>query len=273
MGGDEFCVLASLLERATTSDRAAAAHALAEHGEGFDVDAPLGSVAAARRGRHATAALREADRRMYARKSLESRSSAGRQSADVLLRVLSERNPDLGVHLDEVPSLPRRSPRGSACADEELAPLLQAAALHDVGKVAIPDAILNKPGPLDEDEWAFMRRHTIIGERILAAAPALARGRAARPLEPRALRRQRLPRRAGRRGHPARRRGSSRSATPSTRWSPIARTGAPLTPVQALAELRRCAGTQFDPEVVDVFGVVLAERERRLSGLPERELA
>ncbi|MEA2609762.1 MAG: hypothetical protein QOJ75_2005, partial [Chloroflexota bacterium] len=49
-----------------------------------------------------------------------------------------------------------------------------AALLHDVGKVAIPDAILDKPGPLDDDEWAFMRRHTIIGERIVAAAPALA---------------------------------------------------------------------------------------------------
>ena len=42
-----------------------------------------------------------------------------------------------------------------------------------MGKMAIPDAILAKPGPLDELEWSFMRRHTIIGERILAAAPAL----------------------------------------------------------------------------------------------------
>src|SRR3954447_15892794 len=48
-----------------------------------------------------------------------------------------------------------------------------AAELHDVGKVAIPDAILEKPGPLDDHEWTFMRRHTIIGERIISAAPAL----------------------------------------------------------------------------------------------------
>ena len=51
---------------------------------------------------------------------------------------------------------------------------VQTALLHDLGKVAIPDAILNKPGPLDEAEWAFMRQHTIIGERIIAEAPALA---------------------------------------------------------------------------------------------------
>ena len=50
----------------------------------------------------------------------------------------------------------------------------QGAELHDIGKLAVPDAILNKPGPLDEAEWAFMRRHTLVGERILAAAPALA---------------------------------------------------------------------------------------------------
>ena len=49
-----------------------------------------------------------------------------------------------------------------------------AAKLHDVGKTAIPDEILNKPGPLDDDEWEFMRRHTVIGERIILAAPSLA---------------------------------------------------------------------------------------------------
>ena len=58
-------------------------------------------------------------------------------------------------------------------ASEQLDELARAAELHDIGKVAIPDAILNKPGPLDDDEWSFMRRHTIIGERILGAAPAL----------------------------------------------------------------------------------------------------
>ena len=52
-----------------------------------------------------------------------------------------------------------------------MGPLLQAASLHDVGKAAIPDEILDKPGPLDDEEWEFMRRHTVIGERILSAAP------------------------------------------------------------------------------------------------------
>jgi HD-GYP domain-containing protein (c-di-GMP phosphodiesterase class II) len=59
--------------------------------------------------------------------------------------------------------------------EDQVGPLLQAASLHDVGKAAIPDEILLKEGPLDVDEWALMRRHTLIGERILDAAPALAR--------------------------------------------------------------------------------------------------
>ena len=50
---------------------------------------------------------------------------------------------------------------------------MRAAELHDVGKMAIPDEILHKPGPLTDEEWAFVRQHTIIGERILSAAPAL----------------------------------------------------------------------------------------------------
>jgi HD-GYP domain-containing protein (c-di-GMP phosphodiesterase class II) len=56
---------------------------------------------------------------------------------------------------------------------DELDELARAAQLHDLGKLAVPDEILLKPGPLDEREWAFVRQHTIVGERILRASPAL----------------------------------------------------------------------------------------------------
>jgi HD-GYP domain-containing protein (c-di-GMP phosphodiesterase class II) len=56
---------------------------------------------------------------------------------------------------------------------DELEELERAAQLHDLGKQAVPDEILHKPGPLDEREWAFVRQHTIVGERILRASPAL----------------------------------------------------------------------------------------------------
>ena len=56
---------------------------------------------------------------------------------------------------------------------EQIDVTVRAAELHDVGKIAIPDSILHKPGPLDLDELGFMRKHTLIGERIVAAATAL----------------------------------------------------------------------------------------------------
>jgi HD-GYP domain-containing protein (c-di-GMP phosphodiesterase class II) len=52
-----------------------------------------------------------------------------------------------------------------------------AAALHDVGKIGIPAAILDKPGPLTDEEWAIMRRHPELGARIMEPVPALAGAR------------------------------------------------------------------------------------------------
>ena len=48
--------------------------------------------------------------------------------------------------------------------------LLYAAPMHDIGKIGIPDAILLKPGPLDEDEWVVMKSHTIMGANILSGS-------------------------------------------------------------------------------------------------------
>jgi diguanylate cyclase (GGDEF)-like protein/PAS domain S-box-containing protein len=262
MGGDEFCVL-SLLD---CPDRAAiselASEALTEHGEGFLVASSYGSVAMPAEATTPTEALREADRRMYARKSSSSRSSAGRQSADVLLSILSERSSTLGINLDELTALCEAVADSLGMPEDERAQLLQAASLHDVGKVAIPDEILNKPGELNEEEWEFMRRHTLIGERILAAAPALiAASRLVRSTHeqfdgsgyPDGLAGEDIP--LGSRviavcdAYVAM--VSARPYRGAMEWA------------RALAELRRCAGTQFDPRVVDAFADVLIERARR----------
>jgi diguanylate cyclase (GGDEF)-like protein/PAS domain S-box-containing protein len=262
MGGDEFCLL-SLLD---CPDRAAipelAEEALSEHGEGFVVSSSFGSVSMPAEATTPTEALREADRRMYARKSSSSRSSAGRQSADVLLRILSERSTTLGINLDEVTALCEAVAEQLGLPEDERASLLQAASLHDVGKLAIPDEILNKPGELNEAEWEFMRRHTVIGERILAAAPALiAASRLVRSTHehfdgtgyPDGLAGEHIPL------------GSRIVAVCDAYVAMVSARpyrGA-MDWAVAVAELRRCAGTQFDPRVVEVFGEVLIERARR----------
>jgi HD-GYP domain-containing protein (c-di-GMP phosphodiesterase class II) len=62
---------------------------------------------------------------------------------------------------------------GLGLDEEEIDRIKAAALLHDIGKVAIPDAILNKAGPLDDEEWKLMKDHTVVGERILRAIPGL----------------------------------------------------------------------------------------------------
>jgi HD-GYP domain-containing protein (c-di-GMP phosphodiesterase class II) len=110
---------------------------------------------------------------MYAQKQ-GGRPSAGRQSKDVLLSALSERSVELATHVGMVGEMAGRLAAAMGLQGELLEQIMQAAELHDIGKVAIPEAILNKPGPLSDEEWAFMRKHTLIGEKILSAAPALA---------------------------------------------------------------------------------------------------
>ena len=259
VGGDEFCVLSTAEDPHPLP--LLAAEALAEQGEGFTVTASYGSVLLPTEASTATEALREADRRMYARKNSDSRSSAGRQSADVLLRILSERSPALGVHLDEVTALCDAIAQRMNMPEADRSPLLQAASLHDVGKAAVPDEILNKPGPLDDEEWAFMRRHTLIGERILSAAPALSRAAKLVRWSHERFDGDGYPDELAGRAIPL----ASRIIAVCDAYDAMVsdRPYKDRTPAEdARAELRRCAGQQFDPEVVEVFCAVLEERER-----------
>ena len=99
--------------------------------------------------------------------------TVAQQTRDVLLALLRERQPDLHRHLCRVGRLSTVLGRRLGLDDDALEELRRAADLHDIGKAAIPDAILNKPGPLTDEEWTFMFRHTIAGERILSTAPDL----------------------------------------------------------------------------------------------------
>jgi diguanylate cyclase (GGDEF)-like protein len=257
-GGDEFCIIADA-ERQHTIE-AAAGGALSEHGEGFSISAAFGSVVIPQDTGDVTEALRKADEAMYAQKH-SGRATAGRQSSDVLMRALAERHPDLGEHHDGVAELVEEVGARLGIDGDQLAHLRHAASLHDVGKVAIPDAIIHKPGPLDDEEWAFMRRHTLIGERILAAAPAL--GGAARLVRcsheawdgsgyPDGLAGVEIP--LG-----ARIIAVCDAFDAMLANRPYAR---PRSVDAALTELRRCAGTQFDAEIVGVFEQVLSDRAK-----------
>ena len=90
-----------------------------------------------------------------------------------LAEALLERDRYTGEHSESVVQLVDSVARALGLKEAEAAHIRAAALLHDIGKVAIPDDVLNKNGPLDDDEWKIMRDHPVIGERILRAVPGM----------------------------------------------------------------------------------------------------
>ena len=254
LGGDEFCVLTDapaeldeLIERTVA--------ALSEEGEGFSVTTSFGPVRIPEEAAEASEALRLADQRLYAQKH---DSDLGRNRPhEVLLQALSEREPGLLEHSRRVAHLSVEVGDLLALPEDERAVLRIAAELHDVGKLAIPDSILLKAEPLTEDEWEFIRGHTIVGQRIVAATPALQNvSQVVRSSHehwngggyPDGLGGDRIPLAAR----------IISVCDAFTAMTAVRRYGARMTAEEALAELERCAGTQFDPGVVAAFAKVVA---------------
>jgi two-component system cell cycle response regulator len=257
MGGDEFCALFETTGHPVEPMVLGAATALSEQGDGFTIGCSHGSITLPLEATEAVEALRIADQRMYANKHA-GRTSAGRQSKDVLLRALAERHPELGTHAETV-ALAADTAEALGLPADEVEQVRHASELHDVGKVAIPDAILGKPGPLTAEEWEFVHRHPVIGERIILAAPALARVatlvRASHERwdgagYPDGLANERIP--VG-----ARIVAVADAFAAMTAGRPYR---ARRTAAEALDELRRHAGTQFDPVVVDAWCAAHARR-------------
>jgi two-component system cell cycle response regulator len=264
MGGDEFCVLAPD-QGDPEALGALCARGLATRGNGFEITAAYGTVVVPEEAHDATTALVLADTRMYRQKN-STRLPAAHQSAGVLIAVLEERAPGLASHVRTVSDLACATAVELGMTGEDLDALKHAAALHDIGKMAIPESVLEKPGPLSDAEWDLMRRHTLVGERILAAAPALERS-------------AQLVRWSHERvdgtGYPDGLRGAaiplgSRVILVADAFDAMTSDrsyGNVLSTEQALAELRANGGTQFDGEVVAAFERTLVHA-RELAMVP-----
>jgi HD-GYP domain-containing protein (c-di-GMP phosphodiesterase class II) len=191
----------------------------------------------------------------------------GRRTVDeavhqVLLRVAAEHDGELREHVDDVADLAEAVGQELGLDAAELFELRRAAALHDIGKIAIPDAILHAPRALDDAEWEYMRQHTIIGERIIAAAPGLSAVAS--------IVRSSHERYDGT-GYPDRLAGeeiplAARIVSVCDTYDAIIsdrsyRAG--RSSEEAIDELRRCSGTQFDPVVVSAAAAALARLGRR----------
>jgi HD-GYP domain-containing protein (c-di-GMP phosphodiesterase class II) len=181
---------------------------------------------------------------------------------DALLQMLAAQSESLVTHLERGAELATGTALRLGLSPSEVALTRLGAELHDVGKIGIPAAILDKPGPLDAEEEWFVQRHSEIGERLLAASVDM---QAVAPIV------RAVHERPDGRGYPDGLRleeiplSSRIIAVVDAFLSMI--TDRPYQPAisldAALVELRRHSGTQFDAAVVEIFGAVLAETEAK----------
>jgi HD-GYP domain-containing protein (c-di-GMP phosphodiesterase class II) len=169
-----------------------------------------------------------------------------------LARAIEARDPYSSGHAARVTALAEVIGARLGWDDEQVEVLRIGAALHDIGKLAVSDAVLRKPGPLSDGELDEVRSHPEEGARMLGLIGTL------RVAVPCVLHHHE---RWDGHGYPT---GAAGTAIPpEARVLAVAdaydamtsdrpyRTA--LSPGKAIAELERCSGAQFDPEVVDVF--------------------
>jgi diguanylate cyclase (GGDEF)-like protein len=240
-----------------------------------ELDAPVEPWVALDR---ADAALREAKRSGRNRVAVAGQTSPGervklveelehetarRAALALAVATLEVRDTDTADHSDDVVTLCEAIGRKLEFDDHALQHLRAGAQLHDLGKVAIPSSILNKPGALNDEEWGVIREHTVIGERILRSVPEMTEvATIVRHSHehwdgggyPDGLSGEQIPL--------ASRVILCADAFHAIRADRPYRKGRPAD--EAIAEVRACSGAQFDPAVVAAFvGVVDDTRESR----------
>jgi diguanylate cyclase (GGDEF)-like protein len=251
LAGGEFAAFAPIAGPVARDVARGAVEALTNQGESFSVDCSFGGGLLPHEAADTSHALRLADQRLVAAKQARA-AAANSPASEALARALAR--------ADAVSELVVAFGKKLGLVPAALAELDAAARLHDVGKTAIPDAILAKPESLDDAERKYVEWHTVIGERMLAGDPKLASvAKVVRASHERWDGTGYPDGIAGREIPLGARIIALADAWHAMRSDRPYRDALPLA--DAVAELRSCAGTQFDPDLVDVFFQLLAERQ------------
>jgi len=193
----------------------------------------------------------KAEDQMYHKKLTESQSMRSK-TIEVILKTLNETNPREKIHSEKVAEISRRIGKTLNLSEDQLKEIELAALMHDIGKIAISNTLLNKPGRLTAGEFEEVKRHPEIGYHILKSVDAYA-GFAEHALShherwdgtgyPRGIAGEEIP-------LIARIISVADALEAMTALRPYKK---PFSEEEAFLELQRCAGTQFDPSIVKVF--------------------
>jgi len=171
-GGDEFVLLLARTDAEEAQQICARIDELSLQSGAAALSIALGSATKATTEETLADVLREAESRMYQQKISSAQS---RRSALVLSlqQALAEKSHETEEHARSLQRLAVSLAQRVGLSDAEVVTVSLVALLHDIGKLAISESILDKPGPLSEAEWEAMRRHCEIGHRIVASSPDL----------------------------------------------------------------------------------------------------
>jgi len=165
------------------------------------------------------------------------------------------------THLSRTQRLVRALASEMKLPEQWIGNMEQGAYLHDLGKIGIPDAILNKPGPLTDEEYRVIKNHPEIGRRILGPAAYLNPAAAIVLYHHEWFNGQGYPEGLAGNEIPL----GARLVQIVDAWDAMT-SDRPyrkaMTKTAAIAELRRQSGTQFDPKIIDLFLKVLERMER-----------
>jgi len=186
-------------------------------------------------------------------------SKSYRGTALLLRDLLEEDDEYTGHHTEDVVDLSVRVAEQLGVSEEVRRETELGALLHDIGKIHIPDAIINKPGPLDDDEWALMKTHTVEGQKMLDRVGGF--------LSSVGLVVRASHERVDGRGYPDGLAGeeiplAARIVAVCDSFNAMTTTRSyrkGMSVSDAVAEVRRCAGTQFDPAVADALLAVVGD--------------
>lgn len=252
-GGDEFVILLPKTDEfeAELIVKRIKELALTEKVDSIEISVSIGYDTKRSEEVDVDEVLKKAEDIMYKKKLFESPSMRGK-TINTIISTLYEKNKREELHSKRVSELCTTIGEAIGLNDEQVQELKNLGLLHDIGKIAVDENILNKPYPLDEIQFEEMKRHTEVGYRILSTVNNMSEmadyilahherwdGKG----YPKGLKGEEIPL-------------QSRIISVAEAYDAMIsrRTyGKMLTHEEAVLELEKNAGTQFDPEIVKVF--------------------